>query len=791
MWSFRNRLLFLLIGLVALAETVTLFTALASTSTTERQRANDQLVDGAQIAQLQLEFRERQLANSVAVLTTDYGLRDAVASGDAPTVISALENHAERVGATLALVLDLDGRVIARSGGDAVDDPELARAIGSAFADDMGRAHFVTTSGGVYQMFLSPILAPDEIARVAMGVAVDAAFAQELRQLVNVEVAFIGNGIAGRSVITTTVPALRVEELAEQASSRDLPGVVAVGGEDYLTTVTHLSNVGPQVDLALLKPMRVVLEPFHVLARNLALIIGLTLAAAVVVGIYLGRSAARPVQRLAAGAARIASGDYSQQVEGSGGRELAHLAQAFNSMQQGIADRETQLRHVARHDVATGLPNRLHMEEWLTERLRELPADLQLGVAVVAITNLPEISANLGFDITDHLTRHVARSIGGGHDAQGIVARMDTARFVVARRGVDADSMRALLDQALHRTQLPLETAGIKLQAAVVMGAALAPADGTNANELLRCAEAAIQTAISRNQPCAFFEHASDELQRRHLKLGADLPQALESGQLYLKFQPKVRMSDRRTVGVEALVRWRHPEFAEVSPAEFIPIAERTGTSGLVTRWVLRGALSQLSDWQQIGVHIGMSVNLSVADVLNPDLLQYILGSLRDARLTPGALTLEITEGVLLEEPEAARRNIEMLRLAGVRFSIDDFGTGYSSLSQLRVIAADELKIDQSFVRGLGSGPEHVAVIRAIVELGHGLGLKTVAEGVETEEQWRPLAELGCDQVQGYLTGAPQVARDLTAMLSAEAAMLDVEPSRTVSLRVLELRSRD
>jgi EAL domain-containing protein (putative c-di-GMP-specific phosphodiesterase class I) len=308
----------------------------------------------------------------------------------------------------------------------------------------------------------------------------------------------------------------------------------------------------------------------------------------------------------------------------------------------------------------------------------------------------------------------------------------------------------------------------------------------------LRCAEAAAEMAHARGLAHAFYEHANDEAQRRRLRLGADLPQALEASQLYLSFQPKVRMQDRRPIGVEALARWQHPEFGEVSPAEFVPIAESTGASGLLTRWVLRQSLAQLAAWQRLGIHVGIAVNLSAEDLLDPDLLRHILGSLRDARLAPGALTLEITESVLLKEPEAARRNIEMLRIAGVRFAIDDFGTGYSSLSQLRAIAADELKIDQSFVRGLADGPEHAAVIRAIIELGHGLGLKTVAEGVETEEQWQVLAGLDCDTSQGYLTGRPQLPEQLTPWLAAAVANQDPEPAaRTASLRVLELRRRD
>jgi EAL domain-containing protein (putative c-di-GMP-specific phosphodiesterase class I) len=273
--------------------------------------------------------------------------------------------------------------------------------------------------------------------------------------------------------------------------------------------------------------------------------------------------------------------------------------------------------------------------------------------------------------------------------------------------------------------------------------------------------------------------------------VGADLPLALQSGQLYLHYQPKFHMKDRGVSGVEALVRWKHPEFGTISPAEFVPIAERTGASGALTHWVLHTALLQLAAWQRQGLRIDMAVNLSAADILDPGMLQFILSALRDTQVQPGSLTLEITESVLLHEPETARRNIELLRIAGVRFSVDDFGTGYSSLSQLRELAADELKIDQSFVRHLTEGGEHAAVIRAIIELAHGLGLRTVAEGVEQEAQWRLLSELGCDCAQGYLMGRPQPADELAPLLETARASNADAPAQTASLRVLELRRRD
>jgi diguanylate cyclase (GGDEF)-like protein len=788
MLSFRNRLLILLIGLVVGAETVTLFTALARTSTTVREQADEQLVAGVHIAQQLLEYRERQLANAVAVLTADYGLREAVASGDRATVDSALANHAARIGADLTVAVDQEGQVIARGDDRGAVDPALLAALNPANDHDQDKARFIVARSGAWQVFVSPVLAPDEIGRIALGFAIDEPLARELRDLVGVDVAFLAGPTGAQRVTATTVAPMRKTDFAVRAALRASPATIQIGGEEYLATATHLASDRTPFDVALLKPMQQVMAPYRELAMNLGMIIGVTLAAAVIAGIYLGRSAARPVQQLAEGAARIAAGDYSQGVVGSGGRELEHLADAFNSMQMGIADRESRLMHMARHDSATGLPNRLHAEEWLEMQLQSLPRDQNLCVVLVCVGNLQEISATLGFDIAGSLVGHLARGLSGWQGRHAMVARVDSVHFLVAATNLAENDVGALVEQVNARCREPLVTAGIALHAAVVLGAAVTRSHGHTAQELLRCAEAAVETARQKKLAHAFFERASDDEQRRRLKLGAELPAALATGQLYLHYQPKFRLADRRVTGFEALVRWRHPELGIISPAEFIPIAERTGASGALTRWVLRTSMQQLAHWLELGARVEMAVNFSAADILDAGMLQHVLEVLRDTQVPADSLTVEITESVLLHEPEAARRNMELLRVVGVRFSIDDFGTGYSSLSQLRDLAADELKIDQSFVRRLGGTPENQAVIRAIVDLAHGLGLRTVAEGVETEAQWRQLVELGCDYAQGYLTGKPQAADDLVPLLKTTLETGAADSERTASLRVLELR---
>ena len=287
MLTFRNRLLILLIGLVLGAQTVTFLTALARTSATEEQRADAQLAAGAQIARKLIDYRERQLANAVAVLAADYGLKEAVGSGsaDTATLASALGNHAARVGADLTVAFNLDGTVIATGEGTRPIDAALAKALVEQGEHDSSAPRFVVSGSDVYQVFMAPVRAPDEIARVALGFIVNAALAREMRDLVGVDVAFMTDSTRGSLAAVGATPA-----------------VVKLADGDYLAMRTRLSTAQPNVDIALFKPMTEVRAPYRQLALNLSLIFGVTLAAAVIAGIYLGRSAARPVQRMAEGA---------------------------------------------------------------------------------------------------------------------------------------------------------------------------------------------------------------------------------------------------------------------------------------------------------------------------------------------------------------------------------------------------------------------------------------------------------------------------------------------------------
>jgi EAL domain-containing protein (putative c-di-GMP-specific phosphodiesterase class I) len=280
------------------------------------------------------------------------------------------------------------------------------------------------------------------------------------------------------------------------------------------------------------------------------------------------------------------------------------------------------------------------------------------------------------------------------------------------------------------------------------------------------------------------YRPGQDEQHRRRLTLITDLFTAIDQNALTLVYQPKVDMATRTVRSLEALVRWTHPQLGPVPPAEFVPLAESTGGSRRLTNWVLAAAVRQMGEWRRSGLELDLAVNLSAPDILDPDLGDEILQLLRQHRVDSTALLLEITESAVMRDPQVAVRNMQLLRIAGVRFSIDDFGTGHSSLSQLSVLPVDELKIDRSFIAQAAGGA--VTILTSTIELGHSMGLKVVAEGVEEPAAWNLLRRLGCDFAQGYLISPPLPAAQVPAFIAKANQLLPASDSTQLQLRALE-----
>jgi EAL domain-containing protein (putative c-di-GMP-specific phosphodiesterase class I) len=319
----------------------------------------------------------------------------------------------------------------------------------------------------------------------------------------------------------------------------------------------------------------------------------------------------------------------------------------------------------------------------------------------------------------------------------------------------------------LETASEPFLLAGREFNTSASLGVSLYPQDGTDAETLLKNADAAMYRAKAqgRNNFCFFTAEINTALHER-IALEHGLRQALDRGELLLDYQPKVELSSGALIGAEALVRWRHPEHGLLSPARFIPVAEDTGLIVPIGEWILRTACSQVQGWRSQGLQLKvLSVNISARQFRSPDLVDQIAEILRASGLPAGCLDLEITESLMMEDVQEFIARLHALKDLGVQLSVDDFGTGYSSLAYLKRFPLDALKIDRSFVRDITTDPEDATITVAIIGLAHSLRLKVVAEGVETAEQLALLAANGCDEMQGYLFSAPAAPEECAKML--------------------------
>ena len=786
--SFRNRLLVLIVGLVIVTQTVTFFAVAARTQRDVEARAAEQLRSGGSVVQQFMHIRSGQLAAAVAVLAGDFGLRSAVASGEASTMLSAVRNHATRIGADLVLLIGTDGRILASTaehsaGTDASLEQLLARA-----EDERSQAHFMVYGDRPYQFFIAPVRAPDTIAWAAMGFAVDDALARRIRDIAEVEVSVVAYGHDGTRHVASTLPASQRTGLSEPrvgAHAEEAPHLERVGREEYLTYTRALEDNPDSIVMVLQQPMTEVLAPYQDVRRALLVIGGIGIALSAFAGVLLGRGATRPIAELMQAARRIQAGSYQTSVEARGAEEFRSLAATFNAMQQDIAQREARISHDAYHDSLTGLANRAFAERYVDELLRTAPLG-ELAVIVLDVHNIREINASLGHHLGDEALREVARRLRGNSGPADLVARLAANQFLIVARDCSLERAPLIAEQLGGMLRSGFHLSQVSLEMHVSAGVCHAPTHGDSAATLLRRAQIALEDAGDARTRVGLYRPGRDQEHLRRLSLIADLRQALEQDALTLVYQPKVAVATRSVRSLEALVRWTHPQLGPISPAEFVPLAERTGGTRRLTSWVLTAAIKQMAQWRRDGLEVEVAVNLSAPDILDPTLSDEILATLRAHAVEPTRLVLEITESAVMRDAQLAARNMQLLRIAGVRFAIDDFGTGYSSLSHLSRLPVDELKIDRSFIMHAHERGDDANIVMSTIELAHSMGLKVVAEGVETAEGWNLLRKLGCDYAQGYLISRPLAVADVTGFVREANQLLPASDSTVRQIRALE-----
>ncbi len=472
-------------------------------------------------------------------------------------------------------------------------------------------------------------------------------------------------------------------------------------------------------------------------------------------------SVVKPLGALESAALNIAKGNYASRVPWTGTTEIDRVGEALNTMADAVNQREQQIVRLAYEDALTGLPNRTALLHPL-----QPPAVPPNTLALLDLARLKMVNETLGYTTGDTLIcqlGHRTAAVLAECAARGVigtlpvVARLSGGTFALAFQAPDRVAAQILHDALQTALAQDVHCSGHSVD----MDFSIGYADGTHAQNplpidtLLRNAEVALHTAKRTTQGHAWHSEAQEAVRLDHLSLVTDLRRAVAQSQLQMWLQPKFSLKTGKAVGAEALVRWQHPTRGFVSPAEFVPFAEQTGYITLVTDWMLREALRTLGVWASRQPQLSIAVNVSTRDLQDAGFAQRVAHMLAQSGVNPKCLRLEITESGLMEDAQKSIALLHTLRDLGTPLSIDDFGTGYSSLAYLQKMPVSELKIDRAFIDKIDSLPGSQKLVKAMIEMGHGMDLMVTAEGVETEAERTTITALGCDVMQGYLASKP------------------------------------
>ena len=734
------------------------------------RQVGDELTSSATVFNRIWALRSGQLQEGAALLSRDFGFREAVASKDAATIRSALGNLANRLGADQAFIVGLDGSATAADGRPVA--ATASRVLASLDQDEDASGVF-TMDGVPFQAISAPILSPTLSGWVVFANRLDRDEMRSLERLSSIPLQasvvyqvrpggwrFSGGDGAG-------VDPARLSGFVDlELSSRNVRArrLATVGGPSIalVTPLKTLSTSAPAA-LVLRYPMALALAPYRVLleAAGGAGVLGFLILLA---GSWaLARSVTRPITALEEAAHRLQRGEGAE-VAVSTQDEIGRLASSFNAMASEIRAREAKITHLAMHDQETDLPNRRSLEEMIATMARA--GEGRLVVAALGVDRFAHVRGAIGFGLAADLLGEIGARLDTLHPGWPL-ARLSTDVLGVAFLAKDAEAAYRTAIRLLAELEAPLSLGDNTIDVSLTIGLALQGEHADLVSSIVERATIALDQARTARVKTAVFDPELYGDPSSNLSLMSEMLEGLDQGQMLLHHQPKLDLRAGKVTGVEVLIRWRHPTRGLIAPDRFIPMAEETGHIGALTEWVLARALEEQALLRHDGHELTVSVNLSGRLLGDAGFAAVALEMLRGAR---GAMCFEITETAVIDNPQIGFKTIDRFKAAGIGISIDDYGSGLSSLAYLKQIRADELKIDKAFVLKIDESHRDALLVRSTIDLAHSLGLKVTAEGVETPTALSLLAGMGCDIAQGYLIARPMPLKELLMFLSEEGA---------------------
>jgi diguanylate cyclase (GGDEF)-like protein len=748
--ALRTRIAVTFLLLLAAVLAAALGAVLATNRDSAAREVQRQLDVGALVFSRLLESNRRQLTQAAQAVAADYGFRQAVAARDTDTLASALENSGERIGAAMVVLTSLSGNVIAASGTHLPAGAPFPISALQETARSESAASMMVDKGRVYQVVTVSVRSPLPVAFIAMGFEFDRKAARELADITGLAVTLSVNTDGRWSNVISTVP---------EGSARTT---------DVVTRRMELSKAGSSEIVAVLsRSLADARAPFERLTQVLFVIAAVSLVAFALAAFWLARNITRPLQDLTRVVDRMRAGSYDAESNVQRDDELGVLAEGLHLMQTAVQTRDQSIRRLAYEDALTGLMNRTAFSSALGEALREA-AGAPIGVAVINLHRFRRINEHLGYSVGDAVLTEIAARIAAVPSAKSAVARLAADQFAVYTQLSSREGLHAWGTSLLLALAEPVIVEAQPIDISATLGLVLSADPGASHDELMRCADLALDSARREKRAFAIYKEALKPAARDQLSLLGELRRAVEHDELRLYFQPKIELRTGRVAGAEVLLRWQHPTRGLLSPVDFIPFAEQTGFIRWLTRWTLDHSIARAAQWQRDGMALNLAVNISSEDIGDARFDSRVAALLSRHQLPPSLLTLELTETGFIEDPARAVQMLDAIAALGVGLSIDDFGTGYSSLSHLARMPVDEMKIDRSFLQSLESDPEFATVVRSAIDMGHGLGLKVVAEGIETQAVANTLREFGCDIAQGFFYAKPMPLEAFAAWMTGK-----------------------
>ena len=782
------RIVAVFLGLLVVMQATSLLIIGSGIQSSGQASVNAELRTGERVFNRLLELNAVNLSEAARLLAADFGFKTAVASNDGATLVSALANQRERIGAHVAAFTDAQFNLKAAT----LDGAErfLPAVRKQATLPDPTQ-HIVLLEGAPYQLVVVPVKAPIVIGWIAMAFRIEEPLLREMRQMSSIEVVLASQRGTGENwqVMQSTLgeaaagPFLSGWRAVRNAS----PDSAAARGDSILriempagvgsplvgsvlVREIPLGHDGEQRTVALLmRSLDEATARFNTLQQLLLAFTLVAIAVFAAISVVTARRVTTPLRELTQSARRLGQGDLGQAVEITGRDEIADLAQAFETMRLAVREREAQVHRLAYEDGLTELPNRARFGLNLRDAVeRAVAGPAGCAVLMLDLNRFKRVNDELGHRFGDRMLRQVAlrltadgvlrqtvNSAGGEPRRHDIVARLGGDEFAILLEGADIDTAQAVAHRILRAFEQPIVLDDHKIDLGAGIGIACCPVHGKQSDEIMSRAEVAMYAAKQQQAGVLVYSPSLDAGSAESLSLLSELRAAVEHNQLRLYLQPRVDLKNGAVIGAEALVRWQHPERGLVQPMKFIPFAEQTGFVRHLTAWMIDRCAQVLRDYARMDIRLKLSVNLSTRDLLDHDLPLKLQRLIESQGMDPTLLCLEITDSAIMSDPERAQQTLAHLHALGFHLSIDDFGTGFSSLAYLKSMPVHELKIDKSFVLNMERDARDAKIVRSTIDLAHNLGLRVVAEGMESAKAWKLLQALGCDEGQGFFIAKP------------------------------------